>query len=104
MPGGDSGPDGEEPALLSAGGEERVSSGQQDRGVQSESLGGEENGASGGEVGQEDEEMTSGSHDLSSSTNLSPGSATGFTSASTKRYLPDLVCLDLMAFIHIIPQ
>lgn len=92
MPGGDSGPDGEEPALPSAGGEdgreERASPGQQDGGVQSERLRREESGASGGEVGQDDEEMTSGSHDLSSSTNLSPGSTTESTSASTKRYLP----------------
>ncbi|XP_070702705.1 period circadian protein homolog 3 isoform X2 [Pempheris klunzingeri] len=88
MPGGDSGPVGEEPVVLSArredGEEQRVSSGQQDGGVQSECLRGEANGASGGEVGQEDEEMTSGSHDLSSATNLSPGSATGSTSASSK--------------------
>ncbi|XP_039971510.1 period circadian protein homolog 3 isoform X3 [Xiphias gladius] len=88
MPGGDSGPDGEEPALTSStgehGGEERITSGQQDTGAQSEGLNGEESGASGGEVGQEDEEMTSGSHDLSSSANHSPGSATGSTSVSTK--------------------
>ncbi|KAL7407691.1 hypothetical protein ABVT39_012177 [Epinephelus coioides] len=91
MPGGDSGPDGEEPASLSATGgggggekETRMSSGQQDGEEQSERLRGEENGASGGEVGQEDEEMTSGSHDLSSSANHSPGSVTGSTSASTK--------------------
>nr|XP_046240170.1 period circadian protein homolog 3 isoform X2 [Scatophagus argus] len=88
MPGGDSSPDGEEPALPSTtgedGGEERVSSAQQDGGLQSENLGGEESGASGGEVGQEDEEMTSGSHDLSSSANHSPGSAIGSTSASSK--------------------
>ncbi|GAA6215883.1 period circadian protein homolog 3 isoform X2 [Lates japonicus] len=88
MPGGDSGPDGEEPVLSSAAGEgrgeERVASGQQDGGTQSEALRGEESGASGGEVGQEDEEMTSGSHDLSSSANHSPGSATGSTSVSTK--------------------
>ncbi|XP_035007997.2 period circadian protein homolog 3-like [Hippoglossus stenolepis] len=81
MPGGDSGPDGEEPALSPAtaecGGEESVMSRQQDRGAQGR-------GASGGEVGQEDEEMTSGSHDLSSSANHSPGSATGSTSISTK--------------------
>lgn len=95
MPGGDSGPDGEEPALPSAtgggGGEgerERVTSAQQDGGASSEGLRGEESAASGGEVGQEDEEMTSGSHDLSSSANHSPGSATGSTSVSTKRYLP----------------
>nr|XP_019942425.1 PREDICTED: period circadian protein homolog 3 [Paralichthys olivaceus] len=85
MPGGDSGPDGEEPVQSPATGEgrgeERVTSGQQDRGVQGR---GEESGASGGEVGQEDEEMTSGSHDLSSSANHSPGSATGSTSVSIK--------------------
>ncbi|KAM8756655.1 period circadian protein homolog 3 [Acanthopagrus schlegelii] len=68
MPGGDSGPDGEEPAVPSTTGEH----------------GGEARGVSGGEAGQEDEEMTSGSHDLSSSTNHSPGSAMGSTSASTK--------------------
>ncbi|XP_008304447.1 period circadian protein homolog 3 isoform X2 [Stegastes partitus] len=86
MPGGDSGPDGVEPtsppATAGGGGEARVPSRQQDG--RSERLGGEESGASGGEVGQEDEEMTSGSHDLSSSANHSPGSATGSTSASTK--------------------
>ncbi|KAM7422263.1 hypothetical protein PAMA_010369 [Pampus argenteus] len=88
MPGGDSGPDGEEPALLSTtgggGGEERASSGQQVRGAHSERLRREESGGSGGDVGQEDEEMTSGSHDLSSSANHSPGSAIGSTSISTK--------------------
>lgn len=69
MPGGD----GEELALPSATGdgeEERGSSGRQDGGAaQSERLTGEECGASGGEAGQEDEEMTSGSQDLSSSAN-----------------------------------
>ncbi|XP_029946616.1 period circadian protein homolog 3 isoform X1 [Salarias fasciatus] len=88
MPGGDVGPDGEEPALLSAtagvGEEDRVSSGQQGGQGQSQHLRGEESGASSGEVGQDDEEMTSGSHDLSSSTNHSPGSALGSTSTSTK--------------------
>lgn len=80
MPGGDCCRDGDEPALLSAtaaggggGGQEaRMSSRQQD---------GE---APGEEVGQEDEDMTSGSHDLSSPANHSPGSVTGSTSASTK--------------------
>lgn len=104
MPGGDSGPDGEESVLPSATGEdgreERVSSGQQDREAQSEHLRGEESGASGGEVGQEDEEMTSGSHDLSSSANHSPGSTMGSTS-SAKRYLPDRVYSDFMPYIHI---
>ncbi|XP_041639368.1 LOW QUALITY PROTEIN: period circadian protein homolog 3 [Cheilinus undulatus] len=52
--------------------------------AQSEHLRVEESEPSGGEVGQEDEEMTSGSNDLSSSSNHSPGSATGSTSASTK--------------------
>ncbi|KAM9859852.1 period circadian protein homolog 3 [Aulostomus maculatus] len=85
MPSSDSGPDGEEPALSLAagegGGEKSATLGQRE--AQSEHLGGEESGASGGEVGQEDEEMTSGSHDLSSA-NHSPGSTTGSTSASTK--------------------
>ncbi|KAM8868601.1 period circadian protein homolog 3 [Synchiropus picturatus] len=36
-----------------------------------------------GEVGQEDEEMTSGSNDLSSSSNHSPGSASGSTSTKS---------------------
>ncbi|XP_029006737.1 period circadian protein homolog 3 isoform X2 [Betta splendens] len=88
MPGGDSGPDGEEPALPSppekGGGEESVVSGHGDGGPQSVHLGGEESGGSVGEVGREDEEMTSSSHDLSSSANHSPGSATGSTSPSTK--------------------
>ncbi|XP_029357831.1 period circadian protein homolog 3 isoform X2 [Echeneis naucrates] len=86
MPTGDSSPDGEEPALPSAArgeGEEGVTSGQQDETVQSEDLRREESGAS-AEVPQEDEEMTSGSHDLSSSANHSPGSASGSTSVSTK--------------------
>nr|XP_043879530.1 period circadian protein homolog 3 isoform X2 [Solea senegalensis] len=88
MPVGDSGPDGEEPSLPSGdgGAEERMTSRQQQQGggAQSQGLRTEEGGASGGEVGQEDEEMTSGSHDLSSSANHSPGSATGSTSVSTK--------------------
>ncbi|XP_038552968.1 period circadian protein homolog 3 [Micropterus salmoides] len=83
MLGLDSGTDGEEPALPPAtgegGGEERVSSG-----AQLERLRGDKSGISGGEVAQEDEEMTIGSHDLSSSANHSPGSAIGSTSASTK--------------------
>lgn len=97
MPGGGSCPDGEEPALPSAtaqgGGDGRPSSsGQADGPVQAERLRAEESGGLGGEVGQEDEEMTSGSHDLSSSANHSPGSATGSMLASTKRYLLDCVC------------
>ncbi|XP_076740035.1 period circadian protein homolog 3 isoform X2 [Maylandia zebra] len=89
MPGGDSGLHGEEPALLSAtanGGEvEQELSGKQNGRETSKHLGGEESGVSGGEVGQEDEEMASGSHDLCSSTNHSPGSASGSTSVSAKR-------------------
>ncbi|XP_027135217.1 period circadian protein homolog 3 isoform X1 [Larimichthys crocea] len=77
MPGGD----GEQPALSSATGdgeEERGSSGRQDgRAGQSERLTGEECGASGGEAGQEDEEMTSGSQDLSSSANQSSENTDG---------------------------
>uniref|UniRef100_A0A669CXJ0 Period circadian clock 3 n=1 Tax=Oreochromis niloticus TaxID=8128 RepID=A0A669CXJ0_ORENI len=84
MPGGDSGLHGEEPALPSAtanGGEvERELSGKRNGRETSERLGGEESGVLGGEVAQEDEEMASGSHDLSSSTNHSPGSASGSTS------------------------
>lgn len=85
MTGGDSGLDGEEPALQEVaggnGGTKGVSSVQQ-----LEHFEGEENGA--GDVGQDDEEeMTSGSHDLSSSANHSPGSVTGSTSASTKRFV-----------------
>lgn len=111
MPGGDSGPDGEEPALLLATqghGEERVPSGQLEGGAQSEHLRGEECGGSGGEVGQEDEEMTSGSHDLSSSANHSPGSTIGSTSVSTKRYLPfhtlDSTCPDFLTYVDVRSQ
>lgn len=93
MPGGDSGPDGEEPALSSvtgeSGSEGKVVSGQHDGGAQSDHLRGEGSSISGGEVGREDEGMTSSSHDLSSSANHSPGSTSGSTSTSTKRYLPD---------------
>ncbi|KAM3877902.1 period circadian protein homolog 3 [Diretmus argenteus] len=93
MPGGDRGPDGEEPALLSATGEdgvrEKVSLRQQGGGEESGHFGGEESGASSGEAGQEDEEMTSESHDLSSSVHHSPGSTTGSTSTSTKSENPD---------------
>lgn len=91
MPGGDSGLHGEEPALPSAtanGGEvEQELSGKQNGRETSKHLGGEESGVSGGEVGREDEEMASGSHDLCSSTNHSFGSASGSTSVSAKRYL-----------------
>lgn len=93
MPGGDSSPDGEEPALPSTTGEdgqkeEGVSTGQLDREARAERFRAEESRASGGEVGQEDEDMVSGSHDLSSSANHSPGSAIGSISSSAKRYLP----------------
>uniref|UniRef100_A0A673BTH6 PAS domain-containing protein n=1 Tax=Sphaeramia orbicularis TaxID=375764 RepID=A0A673BTH6_9TELE len=84
MAGGDSGLDGEEAALPAATADGGGLVRPQDEGEQSERLRGEEGTASGGEVGQEDEEMTSGSHELSSSANHSPGSATGSTSASTK--------------------
>ncbi|XP_068170437.1 period circadian protein homolog 3 [Antennarius striatus] len=88
MPGDNRGPDVEEPELLRSAiredGKNAMSSGQQDRGAQSEHLRGNESGASGLEVGQDDEEMTSGSHDLSSSANHSPGSAIGSTTTSTK--------------------
>ncbi|KAM7006854.1 period circadian protein homolog 3 isoform 3-T3 [Tautogolabrus adspersus] len=84
MPGGDSNPDGEDPVLQSAAGEKGGEGGRMSSGQQSERLRGEESGTSGGEVGQDDEEMTSGSNDLSPSSNHSPGSATGSTSASTK--------------------
>ncbi|XP_068576690.1 period circadian protein homolog 3 [Cebidichthys violaceus] len=86
MPGGDSGSDGEESALPSPTGglgeEGRLSLEQQDGGAQSEPLRWEESRASGGEVGQEDEELTSGSHNLSSSANHSPGSVSASTKSS----------------------
>ncbi|KAK7915890.1 hypothetical protein WMY93_011651 [Mugilogobius chulae] len=63
--------DAEEPALQNLNGEKRGSPGQQ-----------QEQEVSAVNVG-DDEEMTSGSHDLSSSANHSPGSVTGSTSAST---------------------
>ncbi|XP_067361730.1 period circadian protein homolog 3 isoform X2 [Channa argus] len=82
MPGDESSPDGEEAALPSATRqsieEEKVTLEQQDSAAHLEGKG------SGGDMGQEDEEMTSSSHDLSSSANHSPGSATGSTSPSTK--------------------
>ncbi|XP_056885151.1 period circadian protein homolog 3 isoform X3 [Takifugu flavidus] len=88
MPGGDSGPEGEEdPVLSSTTGDTRegsMSSCQPDGGVDSEHLRVEESRSSGGEAGQEDEEMTSGSHDLSSSADHSPSSALGSTSSSAK--------------------
>lgn len=89
MPGGDSGPEGEEDPVLSSttgdASEENMLSGQRDSAVEPEHLSVEESRSSGGEAGQEDEEMTSGSHDLSSSANHSPSSALGFTSSSAKR-------------------
>lgn len=89
MPGGDSGPEGEEePGLSSTTGvarEGNMLSGQQDGGLQPEHLRVEESRSSGGEAGQDDEEMTSGSHDLSSSADHSPSSALGSTSSSAKR-------------------
>uniref|UniRef100_A0A3B3DTQ5 Period circadian clock 3 n=1 Tax=Oryzias melastigma TaxID=30732 RepID=A0A3B3DTQ5_ORYME len=88
MPGGDSGLDGEKsafPSTTSEGlGEKSEASVDQHGRAHPEHLGGEESGASGGELGQEDEEMTSGSQDLSSSANHSPGSAAGSTVASSK--------------------
>lgn len=86
---GDSGPEGEDdPVLSSTTGETRegsMSSCRPGGGVQSEHLGVEESPSSGGEAGQDDEEMTSGSHDLSSSADRSPSSALGSTSSSAKR-------------------
>ncbi|XP_037831422.1 period circadian protein homolog 3 isoform X2 [Kryptolebias marmoratus] len=85
---GDGRPDGEEPALPSssaeAEGDEGMPSGHRDRLVQGDCLGGGEGGALREEVGQEDEEMTNSSHDLSSSANQSPESVTGSTSPFTK--------------------
>ncbi|KAK5872732.1 hypothetical protein PBY51_013406 [Eleginops maclovinus] len=93
MAGGDSGPDGEEPALPSStggGGEEaRGLTGHQGEWDRIKRLRGEERGDPGGNDGQEDEEMTSGSHDLSSSANHSPSSVTGSTSVSTKSEITD---------------
>ncbi|XP_016892253.1 period circadian protein homolog 3 isoform X2 [Cynoglossus semilaevis] len=84
MRGGECGPDGEETLAACEGGrEDRLICGKQHGRVHPEGIRGDESGA-GGDVGQEDEEMTSGSHDLSSSANHSPRSATGSTSASTK--------------------
>ncbi|KAM9800674.1 period circadian protein homolog 3 isoform 1-T1 [Syngnathus typhle] len=78
MPAGDSGPDGEEPVIQSSTGGDRMSSGQRLGQAQSTSV------HVCGEVAQEDEEMTSGSHDLASPEYHSTGSATESTSASTK--------------------
>ncbi|MEQ2209812.1 hypothetical protein XENOCAPTIV_004403 [Xenoophorus captivus] len=88
MSGGDSGQDGEEPALPSGTAENEgadgAASGHQDGHTQLQHLAAEGRGALTGEVGQEDEEMTSASNDLSSSANESPGSARGCPSPSTK--------------------
>uniref|UniRef100_A0A8C6M774 Period circadian regulator 3 n=1 Tax=Nothobranchius furzeri TaxID=105023 RepID=A0A8C6M774_NOTFU len=85
---GDSGPDGEEPALplstAAGGGGQMGPSGDLGGRAQIEHLGGGERGAL-REGGQEDEEMTNVSHDLSSSSNQSPESATGSTSSFIKR-------------------
>ncbi|XP_034022845.1 period circadian protein homolog 2-like [Thalassophryne amazonica] len=62
--------------------EEMASLGQQRGGVQPEHVKGEETGISGVEVEQDDEEIISRSHDLSSLANHSPGSDTGSTSKS----------------------
>ncbi|KAK5611622.1 hypothetical protein CRENBAI_014074 [Crenichthys baileyi] len=88
MSGGDSGQDGEEPALPSGTAENEgadgAASGHQDGHLQLQHLAAEGRGALTGVVGQEDEEMTSASNDLSSSANESPGSARGCPSPSTK--------------------
>lgn len=91
MAGGDSGLEGEEPSSPpttgEGGGRGDVLPGKQGagEGVREERLGVEEIGGepSCGEAGQEDEEMASGSHDLSASANHSPLSNSGAT--STKR-------------------
>ncbi|MEQ2313701.1 hypothetical protein AMECASPLE_004736, partial [Ameca splendens] len=91
MSGGDSGQDGEEPALPSGTAENEgadgAASGHQDGHTQLQHLAAEGRGALTGEVGQEDEEMTSASNDLSSSANESPGSTRGCPSPSTKSEL-----------------
>ncbi|XP_047203584.1 period circadian protein homolog 3 isoform X2 [Girardinichthys multiradiatus] len=91
MSGGDSGQNGEEPALPSGTAENEgadgAASGYQDGHMQLQHLAAEGQGALTGEVGQEDEEMTSASNDLSSSANESPGSARGCPSPSTKSEL-----------------
>ncbi|XP_023180397.1 period circadian protein homolog 3 isoform X2 [Xiphophorus maculatus] len=88
MSGGDGSQGGEEPALplgpTEGEGADGGTSGCQDGELQLQDLTAEGQGALTGEVGQEDEEMTSTSNDLSSSTNESPGSAGGCPSPSTK--------------------
>lgn len=92
MSGGDGSQDGEEPALPSGTAEgegaDSGTSGCQDGQVQLENVTAEGQGALTVEVGQEDEEMTSASNDLSSSTNESPESARGCPSPLTKSDLP----------------
>lgn len=89
MPGGGSGPGGEkDPVLSSTTGdarEENMLSGKRVSGVEPEQLRVEEGRSSGEEAEQEDEEMTSGSHDLSSPGDHSSSSALGSTSSSAKR-------------------
>lgn len=95
MPGGNSGADREESALTPPtggdAGQGALSLGRQDGGSQSACLRREDSGASGGDAAQEDEEMTSTSHDLSSSANRSPCSAMGSTSSSAKRYSSQII-------------
>lgn len=90
MPGGNSGADREESSLTPPTGGDAgqgvLSLGRQDGGSQSACLRREDSGASGG-----DEEMTSTSHDLSSSANRSPCSAMGSTSSSAKRYSSQII-------------
>lgn len=83
MPGGHH----DEESALAAGdaGQGELSLGRQDGSPRSPHLRREESGASGGDAAQEDEEMTSTSHDLPSSANRSPCSALGSTSSSAKR-------------------
>lgn len=92
MPGGGCDADAVE-STLTAGdaGQGVLSLGRQDGGSQLLHLRREESRASGGDAGQEDEEMTSTSHDLSSSANRSPCSAMGSTSSSAKRYLSQVI-------------
>ncbi|XP_077458014.1 period circadian protein homolog 3 isoform X2 [Stigmatopora argus] len=88
MPAGEIGPDGKEPVIPSVtdedGRKDRKLSRQHARGRQTRSVSVHECGPSGGEPQQEDEEMASGSHGLSSPDNHSTGSGTGSTSASMK--------------------
>uniref|UniRef100_A0A3Q2R2B3 Period circadian clock 3 n=1 Tax=Fundulus heteroclitus TaxID=8078 RepID=A0A3Q2R2B3_FUNHE len=78
MSGGDGGQDGEEPAMpagtAEGEGADAVASARQDGRVRLQHLTAEGQGALTGEGGQEDEEMTNSSNDLSSVANESPGS------------------------------